>query len=136
VIDDLQKSRNRTAPGNRRKEKAFIPLTARLPLGGRRKRGGSDESLKSGKSHLWFLGIMAVAVKKNYDVKLDTKRRVTIRSARTEFYHVTEYEDGTIKMEPRVLVSPDMLEQIDVAVKRHKAGHKGTKIDWSKLPEV
>ncbi len=79
---------------------------------------------------------MAVAVKKNYDAKLDTKRRVTIRSARTEFYHVTEYEDGTIKMEPRVLVSPNMLEQIDASVKRHKAGRKGTKIDWSKLPEV
>jgi len=52
---------------------------------------------------------MAVAVKKNYDAKLDTKRRVTIRSARTEFYHVTEYEDGTVKLEPRVLVSPEML---------------------------
>lgn len=26
VIDDLQKSHNRTAPGNRRKEKAFIPF--------------------------------------------------------------------------------------------------------------
>ena len=79
---------------------------------------------------------MAVAVKKNYNAKLDTKRRVTIRNARTEFYHVTEYEDGTVKLEPRVLVSPDMLEQIDTAVKRHKAGHQGTKLNWSKLPEV
>jgi len=79
---------------------------------------------------------MAVAVQKNYDTKLDTKRRVTIRNARTEFYHVTEYEDGTVKLEPRVLVSPDMLKQIDVAVKRHKAGHTGTKLDWSKMPEV
>lgn len=79
---------------------------------------------------------MAVAIKKDYDAKLDTKRRLTIRNARTEFYHVTEYEDGTIKMEPRVLVSPDMLKQIDAAVKRRKAGHKGTKLDWSKLPEV
>jgi hypothetical protein len=79
---------------------------------------------------------MAVAAKKNYDAKLDTKRRLTIRNARTEFYHVTEYEDGTITLEPRVLVSPNMLEQIDAAVKRHKAGQKGTKLDWSKLPEV
>lgn len=79
---------------------------------------------------------MAVAVRKNYDAKLDTKRRVTIRNARTEFYHVTEYEDGSVKLEPRVLVSPDMLEQIEAGVKRHKAGCKGTKLDWSKLPEV
>lgn len=77
---------------------------------------------------------MAVAVKKNYDIKLDTKRRVTIRNARTEFYHVTEYEDGTVKLEPRVLVSPDMLEQIDEAIKRHKAGQQGSTLDWSKLP--
>jgi hypothetical protein len=79
---------------------------------------------------------MAIALQKKYDTKLDSKRRVTIRNARTEFYHVTEYEDGTVKLEPRVLVSPDMLEQIDSAVKRHKAGHKGSKLDWSEMPEV
>ena len=79
---------------------------------------------------------MEVAVKKNYDAKLDTKRRLTIRNECTEFYHVTEYEDGTLKLEPRVLVSPDMLDQIDAAVERHKTGHKGAKLDWSKLPEV
>ena len=84
----------------------------------------------------YCLDIMEVAVKKNYDAKLDTKRRLTIRNACTEFYHVTEYEDGTVKLEPRVLVSPDMLEQINAAVERQKAGHKGTKLDWSKLPEV
>jgi len=61
---------------------------------------------------------------------------LTIRNACTEFYHVTEYEDGTVKLEPRVLVSPNMLEQIHEAVKRNKAGYKGTKLDWSKLPEV
>ena len=80
--------------------------------------------------------IMELVVKKNYDAKLDAKRRLTIRNASTEFYHVTEYEDGTVTLEPRVLVSPDMLEQIDEAVKRHKAGHKGAKLDWSKLPKV
>jgi len=79
---------------------------------------------------------MPLAVKQNYDAKLDTKRRVTIRNARTEFYHVTEFEDGSVKLEPRVLISPDMLEQIDASVKRIKAGQKGTRIDWSKLPEV
>ena len=80
--------------------------------------------------------IMAGAITKNYDTKLDTKRRVTIRNARTEFYHVTEYENGTVTLEPRVLISPEMLEQIDAAVKRHKAGHKGTKLNWAELPEV
>lgn len=84
----------------------------------------------------YHIDIMDLAVKKNYDAKLDAKRRLTIRNASTEFYHVTEYEDGTVKLEPRVLVPPDILEQIDAAVERHKAGHKGTKLDWSKLPDV
>lgn len=79
---------------------------------------------------------MAIAVKRNYDTKLDTKRRLTIRHARTEFYHVTEYEDGTVKLEPRVLISPEMLGLVGAAVERHKAGEKGAKLDWSKLPEV
>lgn len=79
---------------------------------------------------------MPVAIVRDYNAKLDTKRRVTIRNARSEFYHVTEYEDGTVKMEPLVLASPDMLKQIDASVKRHKPGNKGTKLNWSKLPEV
>jgi len=49
---------------------------------------------------------------------------------------VSEYENGTVMLEPRVLISPEMLEQIDAAVKRHKAGHKGTKLNWAELPEV
>ncbi len=77
-----------------------------------------------------------MAVEKVYDTKIDTKRRVTIRNTRTEFYHVTEYADGTVKLEPRVLVSPEMLKQIDAGVKRYKGGLKGTQLDWSKLPEV
>lgn len=79
---------------------------------------------------------MTTAVKKVYDTKLDAKRRMTIRNARTEYYHVTEYEDGTVKLEPRVLIAPEMLKQIDAAVERHKVGRKGTKLDWSKLPDV
>jgi hypothetical protein len=79
---------------------------------------------------------MGAAVEKNYDTKLDTKRRLTIRRARTDYYHVTEYEDGSIRLEPRVLVSPEMLRQIEAGVKRHKAGKKGVKLDWAKLPEV
>ena len=89
--------------------------------------------LYGARSHI---DIIELAVKKNYGAKLDAMRRLTIRNASTEFYHVTEYEDGTVKLEPRVLVSPDMLKQIDADVERHKAGHKGTKLNWSKLPDV
>lgn len=42
-------------------------------------------------------------------------------------------KDSNVKPEPRVLVSPDMLEQIDAAMKRHKMGQKGITIGQSSL---
>ena len=38
---------------------------------------------------------------REYDAKLDTKKRVTLRSVLFDYYHVTEYADGRIVMEPR-----------------------------------
>ena len=46
---------------------------------------------------------------KEYDAKLDSRRRLTIREAPYEHYHVREFEDGRIVLEPRVLVSPNAL---------------------------
>ena len=36
---------------------------------------------------------MAIAVKA-YDAKMDSKRRITLRNALYEYYHVEEFEDG------------------------------------------
>lgn len=38
VIDDLQKSHNRTAPGNRRKQSAFIPFNRKTAAWRQEKR--------------------------------------------------------------------------------------------------
>lgn len=46
---------------------------------------------------------------KEYDAKLDSRKRLTIREAEHDHYHVQEFEDGTIVLEPRVLVSPNAL---------------------------
>ncbi len=48
---------------------------------------------------------MALAVK-TYDAKIDSKKRITLRSALYEYYHVEEYDDGRIILEPRELVPP------------------------------
>ena len=42
---------------------------------------------------------------KEYDAKIDTKRRVTLRGACYDHCHVGEYEDGRIELEPRELVA-------------------------------
>ena len=43
---------------------------------------------------------------KNYDAKLDSKKRITIRNPKYEYYHVTEQADGVVVLEPRELVDP------------------------------
>ena len=43
---------------------------------------------------------------KQYDAKLDSKKRITIRNPKYEYYHVTEQENGVVVLEPRELVDP------------------------------
>jgi hypothetical protein len=41
-----------------------------------------------------------------YDARLDVKKRVTLRGASFEYYHVQELPDGRIMLDPRELVAP------------------------------
>ncbi len=41
-----------------------------------------------------------------YDSKIDAKKRVILRGARYRHYHVREYKDGRIVLEPRELSKP------------------------------
>ena len=43
---------------------------------------------------------------REYDARIDVKKRVTLREARYHHYHVQEYSDGRIVLEPRVLAAP------------------------------
>ncbi len=83
---------------------------------------------------------MAEVIKK-YDAKLDSKKRLTIRGARTEYYHVTERKDGTIELSPRELVHPDKisektLQMIDKAVEKFKDGEVSEPIDLDELEKL
>lgn len=46
------------------------------------------------------------AVLKTYDARLDSKKRITIRNPKYEYYHVVEQENGVVVLEPRQLVDP------------------------------
>ncbi|MBR0090746.1 MAG: hypothetical protein IJP92_03515 [Lachnospiraceae bacterium] len=58
---------------------------------------------------------MSVAVKA-YDAKMDSKKRITLRNALYEYYHVEEYEDGRIVLEPRELVAPFQISEKSLAM--------------------
>ena len=73
---------------------------------------------------------------KEYDAKLDSKRRITLRSSHFEYYHVREMSDGTILLEPRELTAPfqisaNTLSMMDTSVKNLQAGNVSAPVDLS-----
>ena len=77
---------------------------------------------------------------REYDAKLDTKKRVTLRSVLFDYYHVTEYDDGCIVMEPRELTAPfqisaNSLAMIDASMRNMKERKVSDKIDLSEFAD-
>ena len=73
---------------------------------------------------------------KNYNAKIDTKKRVTLRNAKYDNYHVKEYDDGRIILEPRILVPPfeiseKTLNMMDSAIDNFKKERVSDPIDLS-----
>ena len=69
-----------------------------------------------------------------YDAKIDVKKRLTLRGAAFAHYHVREYEDGRIILEPRELVKPftvsrRTLKMMDASVANLKKGVVSEPID-------
>ena len=82
---------------------------------------------------------MALAVK-TYDAKIDSKKRITLRSALYEYYHVEEYDDGRIILEPRELVpsfqiSEKSLAMMDLSMENLIQGKVSSAIDFSGFEE-
>ncbi len=75
---------------------------------------------------------------REYDAHVDSKKRLTLRSALFEYYHVSELADGKIVLEPRELtvpfsVSANTLKMMDTAVENFKAGKVSEEIDLSEF---
>jgi len=59
---------------------------------------------------------MPLAAVRTYDTKIDMKKRITLRNSKYEYYHVQEFEDGRIMLEPRELVVPPEISQSTLAM--------------------
>lgn len=82
---------------------------------------------------------MSVPVKE-YEARIDVKKRVTLRGARYDNYHVQEYSDGRIVLEPRVLVSPfevsqNTLAMMDSAMENLKKGKVSKPVDLASFAD-
>ena len=64
---------------------------------------------------------------REYEATLDARNRLTVREAGYRHYHVKEFEDGTIVLEPRVLVSPNVLTA--ETIRDSKAGRNVKEFD-------
>ncbi len=76
------------------------------------------------------------AVLREYDAKIDTKKRITLRGSSYDYYHVIEFPNGKIELEPRVLVDPfeiseDTLRMVDASMKNLKKGIASEPVDLS-----
>ena len=78
------------------------------------------------------------AVIKDYDTKIDSKKRIVLRNAKYEYYHVNHFEDGRILLEPRELTAPfqvseKTLTMMDQSMKNMKEGQVSDIIDLSEF---
>ena len=77
---------------------------------------------------------------REYDAKLDSKKRLTLREAGFEYYHVSVLPDHKILLEPRVLTSPfevsaNTLKMMDKSVDNMKKGRISPALDLSEFEE-
>ena len=82
---------------------------------------------------------MSTAIRE-YDAKVDSKKRLTLRESPYDYYHVEHYSDGRIMLQPRELVEPfrvseNTLSMMDKSMENVKAGKAGKAIDLSKFEE-
>ena len=75
-------------------------------------------------------------VEKEYTTHIDSKKRITLRGARYQYYNVKEYDNGCILLEPRELTVPNdissqTLADMDKAISNIKKGKVSPKVDLS-----
>jgi len=80
---------------------------------------------------------MKQTIVREYDAHLDSKGRITLREAASEYYAVKVYENGRVMLEPRVLVplelvSKKALKTLDQAARHFKKGKASAPIALKK----
>lgn len=77
---------------------------------------------------------------REYDAKVDSKKRLTLRETPYEYYHVEHYSDGRILLQPRQLVEPfrvseNTLNMMDQSMENLKRGVAGSAVNLSEFEE-
>ena len=81
-----------------------------------------------------------ITVLERYDVAADDKKRITLRGAKTKYFHVKALSNGCYVLEPRVLVPPHAissrsLKMLSKSVASLKKGLASAPVDLSAFTE-
>ena len=84
---------------------------------------------------------MQAAAVRSYNAKVDSKKRITLRNTIYEYFHIEEYEDGKIVLEPRELAKPfqiskNSLSMMDSSVQNLKAGNVSALLNLSSYTDI
>lgn len=79
-----------------------------------------------------------MSIVKEYEAKLDSKQRITIRGSEYKYYQVKEYGDGHLELLPRILVDPkeisrNTLNMMDKSIKNMRNGKVSKPIDLDSI---
>lgn len=77
---------------------------------------------------------MNASITVDYTTHLDSKHRLTLRKPKHTYYHVKEYTNGCILLEPRELVAPKEISKktlavMDESIRNYKIGKVSKPID-------
>lgn len=81
-----------------------------------------------------------LAVIEHYDVAADAKKRISLRNAKTKYFHVKALSNGCYLLEPRMLVPPQAVpprirRMLDQSVASLKKGLASPPIDLTPFLE-
>ena len=84
---------------------------------------------------------MQAAAVRSYNAKVDSKKRITLRNTIYEYFHIEEYEDGKIVLEPRELTKPFQISQnslsmLDSSVDNFKIGNVSAPLSPSSYTDI
>jgi hypothetical protein len=82
-----------------------------------------------------------LTVVENYNVTADAKKRISLRNAKTKYFHVKALSNGCFLLEPRVLVPPQAisarsLKMLEKAAANFKKRQVSAPIDLSAFIEI
>jgi hypothetical protein len=82
-----------------------------------------------------------ISVVQNYDIAADAKNRISLRGAKSKYFNVKAFSNGTYLLEPRVLVPrdaipPRTLKMLERSMEQFKRGKASAPIDLSPFLEA